>query len=40
LKGLGNFISDMNSPFGLLINRGKGPERLAEKIYQIPVNYI
>jgi uncharacterized protein len=40
LKGLGNFISDMNSPFGLLINRGKGPERLSEKIYQIPVNYI
>jgi len=40
LKGLENFISDMNSSFGLLINRGQTPERLSEKIYQIPANYI
>ena len=40
LKGLENFIADMNTPFGLLINRGNTPERISEKIYQIPVNYI
>ena len=40
LKGLENFIADMNAPFGLLINRGNSPERISEKIYQIPVNYI
>ena len=40
LKGLENFIADMNAPFGLLINRGNSPEHISEKIYQIPVNYI
>ena len=40
LKSLESFISDMNSSYGLLINRGMVPERLTDKIYQVPVNYI
>ncbi len=40
LRGLENLISDINAPFGLIINRGKKIELLAEKILQIPVNYL
>ncbi len=40
LRALGNFIADLHAEYGILINRGKRIERLAEKIIQIPVNYI
>ena len=40
LRGLKNFISDMNTDFGIVINRGRKIEQISEKIIQIPVNYI
>ncbi len=40
LRGLENFISDLNVDYGILINRGKRVERLTEKIVQVPVQYI
>ena len=40
LRGLENFIEDLDARYGILINRGKKIERLSEKIVQIPVNYI
>lgn len=40
LRGLENFISDINADFGLVINRGQKIELLSKKIIQIPVNYI
>ncbi|MCP4298871.1 MAG: ATP-binding protein [Proteobacteria bacterium] len=40
LRGLENFISDMNAKFGLVINRGQRIEWISENILQIPVNYI
>jgi uncharacterized protein len=40
LRGLENFINDLNARYGILINRGKRVERLTDKIIQIPVNYI
>lgn len=40
LRGLSNFISDMDAPFGIVINRGQDVRFLSEKIIQIPVNYI
>ena len=40
LRGLENFIRDLNAKYGILINRGKRVERLTDKIIQIPVNYI
>ena len=40
LRGMENFLADTGSPYGLVINRGKRPELLTEKIIQIPVNYI
>ena len=40
LRGLENFINDLNAGYGILINRGKRVERLTDKIIQIPVNYI
>ena len=40
LRGLENFIRDLDAKYGILINRGKRIERLTEKIIQIPVNYI
>ena len=40
LRGLKNFISNMDAEFGLIINRSQKIELLSEKIIQIPVNYI
>ena len=40
LRGLENFIEDLDAKYGILINRGKKVERLTEKIVQIPVNYL
>ncbi|MFH2091103.1 MAG: DUF4143 domain-containing protein [Pseudomonadota bacterium] len=40
LRGLKNFLADVDAKYGLLINRGKRIERLTEKIIQIPVNYL
>ena len=40
LRGLENFIRDLDAGYGILINRGKRVERLTDKIIQIPVNYI
>ncbi len=40
LRGLENFISDMQSPYGILINRGQRVEQLSNKIIQIPVQYL
>lgn len=40
LRGLENFLSDTGSALGVLINRGKRVELLAENIVQIPVNYL
>ena len=40
LRGLKNFLADVDTSYGILINRGKRIERLTEKIIQIPVNYL
>lgn len=40
LRGLANFLADTGSPYGVLINRGKRPELLADNVVQIPVNYL
>lgn len=40
LRGLENFISDLNVDYGILINRGKRVEQLTDKIIQVPVQYI
>jgi predicted AAA+ superfamily ATPase len=40
LRGLENFIRDLNAEYGILINRAKRAERLTDRIIQIPVNYI
>ena len=40
LRGLENFIHDLNVGYGIFINRGKRVERLTDNIIQIPVNYI
>jgi uncharacterized protein len=40
LRGMNNFLHDTKAGYGLLINRGKRIERVAEKIIQVPVNYI
>lgn len=40
LYAMKNFIADLHAEYGILINRGKRIERIAEKIIQIPVNYI
>ncbi len=40
LYAMRNFITDMKAEYGILINRGKRIEYIAEKIIQIPVNYI
>ncbi len=40
LRGIGNFLSDTQAPFGIVINRAKRIEQLSEKIIQIPVNYL
>ncbi len=40
LRGLANFISDMNSNYGIVINNAKKIEQLSKKIIQIPVNYL
>ncbi len=39
LRGLERFLAD-GKGYGILINRGKRPELLTDKIIQIPVNYI
>lgn len=39
LRGLERFLAD-GEGYGILINRGKRPELLTERIIQIPVNYI
>ena len=40
LRGLENFLADTGASYGILVNRGKRVELLADKIIQIPVNYI
>lgn len=40
LRGIDNFIDDLNVPFGIVVNRGKRVEMLTERIVQIPVNYL
>ncbi|MDF1614068.1 ATP-binding protein [Desulfurivibrio dismutans] len=40
LRGLENFLADTGSPFGIVVNSGKRPELLTEKIVQLPVNYL
>jgi hypothetical protein len=40
LRGLENFILDTGSPFGIVVNSGKRPELLSDRIVQIPVNYL
>ncbi len=40
LKGLQNFISDMNLKLGLLINNASKIEQLTENIIQVPVNFL
>jgi len=40
LRGLNNFISDTNCPYGIVINRSKHIELLTDNIIQIPVQYI
>ena len=39
LRGLERFLTDQ-AGYGILINRGKRPELLTDRIIQIPVNYI
>lgn len=39
LRGLERFLADRGR-YGILINRGKRPELLTDRIIQIPVNYI
>jgi hypothetical protein len=40
LRGLENFINDMDCQYGIVVNRGKRIELLTNNIIQIPVNYI
>ncbi len=40
LWGLENFIHDMNLNYGIVVNNGKRPEMISEKIIQIPINYF
>ncbi len=40
LRGLETIMDDMALPYGIVINTAKRPERLTEKIIQIPVNYL
>ncbi|MCA1765141.1 MAG: DUF4143 domain-containing protein, partial [Desulfobulbaceae bacterium] len=40
LRSLENFLADTGSAYGIMINRGKRPELLADNIVQIPVNYL
>lgn len=40
LRGLENFISDMNCKYGILVNRGQRVELLSDKVLQIPVHYL
>ena len=40
LRGLNNFIDDMQCNYGIVINRGKRIELLSEKIVQVPVQYL
>jgi len=40
LRGLKNFLTDTKTNYAILINRGKRIELIADKIIQIPVNYI
>ena len=40
LYGLENFITDTGCQYGILINRAKRVELLANKIIQIPVHYL
>ena len=39
LRGLERFLADRGG-YGILINRGKRPELITDRIIQIPVNYI
>ncbi|WGZ96405.1 MAG: DUF4143 domain-containing protein [Candidatus Thiothrix putei] len=40
LRGLENFLTDTNSRYGIVINRGKRVELLTDKIVQIPVQCL
>ncbi|MCK5883771.1 MAG: ATP-binding protein, partial [Bacteriovoracaceae bacterium] len=40
LTSLQNFIKDHNLPYGIVINNSEKPERLSEKIIQIPVTLL
>ncbi len=40
LRGLENFIADMQCSYGIIVNRGKRVEMLTDNIVQIPVHYL
>jgi len=40
LRALERFLTDTDTPFAILINRGDRIEQLTEKIIQIPVHYL
>lgn len=40
LRGLENFLLDTGSSFGIVVNSGKRPELLSDRIVQLPVNYL
>jgi len=40
LRGLELFMKDLNCTYGIVINRGKRVELLADSIIQIPVQYV
>jgi len=40
LWALENLISDMNLNYGIVVNNGKRPELISQKIIQIPINFF
>ena len=40
LMGLQTFMNDMNLPLGILINNGDRIEFVADKVLQIPINFL